>query len=329
MVIFISTFGGLYRMSVKVIGDSSMDLSPSAQKRLGIPCIPFSIQFGQESKYDMSFENEEMFEYNKTHKEICRSSAVNVGECMAFFEENQKDGSDLLYFSISSKLSSGYQNASIAAQGNPSIHIYDSQSMSLGIAMQALKAKELADEGKSIEEILPIVDEYRKNTCASLIVQDLSFFARGGRISRAAALGAGLLKIHPILMMNNGTLGVFKKLIGSSTTKLAKKYVHAILDGYNDIDYSMALVGYTSARDQGVDDIIEELKAAGFERVEETKTNSTNAVHGGPLVYGIAFVTSNEPLKMRKRYLLENKLHAHSSISHVKAEIKEREKQDK
>ena len=312
-------------MAVKVVGDSSMDLSPEAQKRLGIPCIPFSIQFGQESKYDMSFENEEMFEYNKTHKEICRSSAVNVGECMKFFEENRQGDDELIYFSISSKLSSGYQNATIAKQDNDKITIYDSQSMSLGIAMQALKAKELAEEGKTVKEILPILDEYRKNTCASLIVQDLSYFARGGRISRVAALGAGLLKIHPILMMNDGLLGVYKKLIGSTTTKLAKKYVHAVVDDYTDIDYSLALVGYTSKRDQGVDDIVNELKTIGFKRVEVTKTNATNAVHGGPLVYGIAFITSNEPLKMRKRYFVENKLHAHASISHVKAEIKENE----
>lgn len=314
-------------MAVKILGDTTMDLSLEMQKELGITCVPFSIEFGEESKHDTTFTNEEMFEYNNTHKEICHSSAVNVGELMEFFKEQSKDGSDLLYISISSKLSCGYQNAVIAKEDNPHIYAYDTESFSLGIALIALKAKELADNGKSIPEIIPIIDEYKKNTCATLMVDDLSFFARGGRISKVAALGANILKIKPILSISNGTMSILKKLIGSSTKKLAKKYVQTVLANYSDIDYSLALVGHTSEKDEGVDEIVSELKAAGFEKVIVSKTNSTNAVHGGPNVYGIAFTTSTEPKKkLLDLYMIENMLNSSASQSTIKKQANKNQK---
>ncbi len=285
-------------MSVKIVGDSTMDLSAKLQDELGIHCVPFSIQFGETSKKDGSFPNEEMYEYNRTHKDICLSSAVNVGEAMEFFEKEGKDGDDILYFSISSKLSSGFQNASIAKEDNPHIEIFDSQSASLGIALQALKAKEMADEGKTLKEIVDVMEQYRHNTNVSLIVDDLSFFARGGRISKASALGAGLLKFHPILTMKDGTFSVYKKLMGK-IQKLGAKYAETVTEGFENIDYSLALVGYTSERDSTVDDIVNALKAKGFKKVVETKTNSTNAVHSGPNTYGIAYTSSIKPSKYR------------------------------
>lgn len=285
-------------MSIKIVGDTTMDLSKEAQEKLGIKCVPFTIEFGEEAKKDGTFPNEEMFEYNKTHKEICRSSAVNVGEADEFFKEQMKDGDELIYFSISSKLSSGYQNASIARDDNEHIYVFDSESASLGIALQALKAKEMAEEGKSMKEIVEVLEQYRHNTNVSLIVDDLSFFAKGGRISKASALGAGLLKFHPILTMKDGCFSVLKKLVGK-IQKLGTKYVDTILEGYDDIDYSLALVGYTSERDSTVDDIVNELKAKGFKEVIETKTNSTNAVHSGPNTYGIAYISSMKPGKYR------------------------------
>lgn len=285
-------------MSVKIIGDSTMDLRKNVQEELGIPCVPFTIEFGGETKADGSFPNEEMYEYNKTHKELCRTSAVNVGEAMEFFKEQGKNGDDLLYLSISSKLSSGYQNASIAREDNEHIYVFDSQSASLGIALQALKAKEMAEEGKTLAEIVDVLEQYRLNTNVSLIVDDLTFLSKGGRISKAAAIGAGLLKFHPILTMKDGTFSILKKLVGK-IQKLGAKYVDTVLDGYEDIDYSLALVGYTSERDSTVDDIINELKAKGFKRVLETKTNSTNAVHSGPNTYGVAYICSMKPGKYR------------------------------
>lgn len=285
-------------MSIKVVGDSTMDLTKEKQEEFGISCVPFSIEFGEESKKDGSFPNEEMFEYNKTHKEICKSSAVNVGEAMEFFEELRKNGDDVIYFSISSKLSSGYQNASIAKEEDEHIYVFDSQSASLGIALQAFKAKEMADEGKSMKEIIDVLEQYRHNTNVSLIVDDLTFMAKGGRISKAAALGAGLLKFHPILTMKDGCFSVLKKLMGK-IQKLGSKYVESVLEGYEDVDYSLAFVGYTSERDSTVDDIVNSLKEKGFQKVIETKTNSTNAVHSGPNTYGIAFISSNKPRKYR------------------------------
>lgn len=309
-------------MSIIIVGDSTMDLSNEVQKKLCIPCVPFSVEFGMESKRDTTFQNEEMYEYNKTHKDICRSSAVNVGECIDFFKANKKDEDEMIYFSISSKLSSGLQNATIAKGDDDKITIYDSKSFSLGIALLAIKAKALAEKGMAVKDIIPIIDEYRENVNASLIVQDLSYMARGGRISKATAIGAGLLKIHPILSTKDGTFIVVKKLIGATTKKLARKYVDSILEGVNDIDYSLALVGYTSERDEGVDDIIDELKNKGFEKVLETKTNSTNAVHSGPNAYGVAFIASTKPKKL-DIHMISTILNKRASISHVEKEIKE------
>ena len=257
-------------MKIKIVGDTSMDLSPAAQKELGIPCVPFSIQFGETSKKDTTFENEELYAYNETHKQIAQTSAVNVGEAVEFFQKQKEDADQLFYVSISSKLSSGVQNASIAAEEVGGVTVYDSESFSLGIALLAFKAKELADAGESDPQaIKAALDE-----CSKL----LSF-------------GANLLKIHPVLICKDGTLQVLKKFRGPMK-KLGKKYVDETLACFSEIDKSVVLVGYTSEKDAMVDDAVQALKDAGFEKVYVTKTNSTNACHSGPNSIGFAFLNS-------------------------------------
>ena len=298
-------------MKIKIVGDTSMDLSPAAQKELGISCVPFSIQFGETSKKDTTFENEELYAYNDTHKQIAQTSAVNVGEAVEFFQKQKEDADQLFYVSISSKLSSGVQNASIAAQEVGGVTVYDSESFSLGIALLAFKAKEMADAGESDPQVIKAaLDEYRQHVVAQLLIDDLSFMARGGRCSKLLSFGANLLKIHPVLICKDGTLQVLKKFRGPMK-KLGKKYVDETLACFPEIDKSVVLVGYTSEKDRMVDDAVQALKDAGFEKVYVTKTNSTNACHSGPNSIGFAFLNSAKTKEKHEALLtrIKNKFH--------------------
>jgi len=282
-------------MSIKILGDSTMDLSPELQKELSIPCVPFHINFGDVTKDDMSFPNEEMYAYFKKTGKLTQTSAVNVGEAKAFLEEHVKEGDEAYYLSISSDLSSGFQNVSLAAQElGDHIHVIDSRSFSLGIGLQALHLQVLVESGVTDKEtLLKEIETYKDHVTASLTVEDLSFFAKGGRCSKLTAFGANLLKIRPTLMIKDGKFTVFAKMRGNMD-KLGRKYAETVLPAFGDIDYSLALIGYTSDYSQGVKDLEQALKDAGFQRVVVTKTNSTNATHSGPNSYGFAFASGPE-----------------------------------
>ena len=216
-------------MSIKILGDSTMDLSPELQKELSIPCVPFHINFGDVTKDDMSFPNEEMYAYFKKTGKLTQTSAVNVGEAKAFLEEHVKEGDEAYYLSISSDLSSGFQNVSLAAQEmGDHIHVIDSRSFSLGIGLQALHLQALVESGVTDKEtLLKEIQTYKDHVTASLTVEDLSFFAKGGRCSKLTAFGANLLKIRPTLMIKDG------KFIGKGFEVVLSKENAALTKGHD------------------------------------------------------------------------------------------------
>ncbi len=182
-------------MRIKITSDSTCDLSNELIEKNNIRIIPLSITYGAEAYKDgVDITPDDIFRRVESGGGIGSTAAVNVQEYVDIFTELLKDYDAIIHFTISSDMSSCYQNACIAAQNLSNVYVIDSLNLSTGIGHLVLDAAELAGEGKQPEEIVRIIENKREKLDVSFVISTLEYLSKGGRCSAVAAFGANLLK---------------------------------------------------------------------------------------------------------------------------------------
>ena len=186
-------------------------------------------------------------------------------------------------------MSSCYQNACLAAQEVGGVYVVDSRSLSSGIALLALDAAEMAEEGKTAEEIFRALEEKKHRLDVSFVLETLEYLSRGGRCSSLAAFGANLMQIRPCIEVKAGKMGVGKKYRGQ-LTRCMLKYIRERLADADTLD--LKRIFYT---DSGLDEEtyrqIEETirECAPFAEIIHGDAGCTISNHCGPHCMGILF----------------------------------------
>jgi DegV family protein with EDD domain len=159
------------------------------------------------------------------------TSQVNIDEYFDYFEPFLAQGKDILHVCLSSGLSGSYNSARIAASDlrekypERKIYIVDSLAASSGFGLIIDKLADLRDEGKDIDFIYNWVEENKLKMHLWFFSTDLTFYVKGGRISKAAGLFGTALKLCPLLNMDaNG------KLIARSKIRGKAKVIEAIVE---------------------------------------------------------------------------------------------------
>lgn len=278
---------------IAISAETTIDLPKEDLEKYNIHVLPFHVLMGEKEGYDNEFTNEDLFQYTKKTGKLCRTSACNVEELEKHFAALFEEGyTQIIHFSISDKLSSGYKNAVQAAHGNPNIVVIDTHVASSGIFLLVRVAYEALEKGLSLLEIEKNVLEARdKNLQTSLIVSSLDFLYRGGRCSKLAALGANLLKIKPAVVCDeNGSLQMKKKFRGN-VDRCVRFYVDWLLETYPNIDKRFGYLDYTVMDPK----ILEEtkrylLEEKGFQEIGVYRVSATIGVHTGPDAMGFQFL---------------------------------------
>ena len=148
-----------------------------------------------------------------------KTSQVSVGDYETHFEKYLSAGRDVLHVTLSSGISSTYNSACIArdqlAEKYPDrkVIVVDSLAASSGSALLMDKLAELRDSGMGIDELSAWAEEHKNEVQHWFFSSDLTFFVRGGRISKAAGLVGGMLKICPVMdVAPDGSLAVKEKI---------------------------------------------------------------------------------------------------------------------
>lgn len=134
-----------------------------------------------------------------------KTSQVNAGEFEDYFESFLKEGKDILHLCISSGVSGTYNSANIAKQElmerypDRKILLVDSLGGSSGSGMMIEKLADLRDEGKTMEELFDWIEEHKLELQHWLFSTDLTFFVKGGRISKTSGFVGNLLNICPLI----------------------------------------------------------------------------------------------------------------------------------
>ena len=278
-------------MRVKIISDSTCDLSPELLERYDIAITPLCvIKDGKEFHDGVDITPADIFAHVDGGGELCSTAAVSQFEYTQMFTRYAKEYDEVVQINIGSNFSCCYQNACLAAQKFDNVFVVDSENLSTGQGLLVVAAAKLAQQGVSGIEIAERVRALVPKVEASFLIERLDYMRKGGRCSTVAALGANLLKLKPCIEVREGKMSVCKKYRGSFE-KCIRQYVKERLDGRTDIAGDIAFITHPACQKNVVDAAMEEAARYGaFDEVIETRAGCTVSCHCGPDTLGILFV---------------------------------------
>ena len=280
-------------MSKKVLitRDSTSDLPVELLEKLNIKTIPLGITLGDKNYRDgVDIDPDFIYKYHEEHGVLPKTSAANISEMIDFFTPFVEEGYAIVHFTISSNMSSTYQNSLLAAEEFEDVYVVDTANLSTGEALLILRAAELAEEGKSAKEIHEQITALVPYVDASFVIDNLEYLHKGGRCSALAALGANLLKLKPCIQVKDGGMGVCKKYRGKYMQTL-EEYVKDRLSDYSDIDLSRVFITHAGCDDEIVQNVYELVKAsAPFKEIIISRAGCTVSSHCGKNTLGVLFI---------------------------------------
>lgn len=198
-------------MSFEIVTDSSANLPQALIKEHNIHVLSLSYYIDEEEfcSYVPGEENDLSYFYEKLHgKSHIRTSLVNTEDASIKMEELLQGKKDILYIGFSSGLSGTFQSVSLACNDlkekypDAKIICVDTLSATMGQGLLVYYACMKRKEGQSIEEIAGWIEENKLKMCHEVMVEDLFFLKRGGRISAAAAVFGTALSVKPLIRVN-------------------------------------------------------------------------------------------------------------------------------
>ena len=202
-------------MRIKITADSTCDLSEELLAQWDIALMPMHILMGEDSYLDgVTIHPADVFAYVNAGGKMPKSAAANLVEYTEFFEPFAKECDAVIHISVSSKLSSCFQNAKLAAGEFENVYVVDSQNICTGQGYLVLKAAKWAADGLPPRSITMRLQSLAKRVELSFVLDRLDFMAKSGRCSGVLAFGANLLGIKPALEVIDGELKVVKKYRG-------------------------------------------------------------------------------------------------------------------
>lgn len=280
-------------MKIAISAESTIDLTKELIEKYEIKTTPFSIQLGAKSGLDGEITTQEIIDFVNQNGTLPKTSAVNEFQYTEHFERLLREYDAVIHFSLSSELSLACTNAKRAASQLKNVYVVDTRSLSTGIALLAIYAKNLSDEGLSAKEIYEKASNRVQYVQASFELKRLDYLYKGGRCSGLTLFGANLLKIRPQIIVENGKMVPGKKYRGNFA-HVVKNYCQDVLDNFNTPDLSIAFVTYTTASDEILSIAINALKDRGFKNVYVTRAGGTITSHCGEDCLGVLYINDGE-----------------------------------
>ena len=290
VVIGLCEIGAVKMSNVKVICDSTCDLTGELYRKYNVDVVPLGVSLGDDFRRDgVDITAHELFDYVETSGTLPKTSAISVGEYTEKFESIVEQGMEIVHISLSSELSASYQNACIAAETVGGVYVVDSRNLSSGSGHLVMLACEMAQADMSAREIAAALDEAKTRLDVSFVLQTLEFLHKGGRCSGVAAFGANLMKLRPEIEVCDGRMQVGKKYRGSMENSVLA-YVRGRLEGRTDIRHDRIFITHSGVPEDILAKVVALVKELQpFNEVIETTAGCTISSHCGPGCLGVLF----------------------------------------
>ena len=282
-------------MKIAISAESTVDLPKELLKEYDIHTIPYTIIMNGQEYFDGEIAPEEIFSKVEETKELPKTSAINATQYEEYFTSLLKDYDAVVHFALSSEISSSCKNAVLASEKLENVYVCDSKSLSTGIALLAIYARKLANDGFSAKEVYEKTNARVPYVQASFVLKKLEYLYKGGRCSALSYFGANLLHIRPQIIFKNGKMGPYKKYRGNMD-KVVKNYCKDTLEEFNTPDLSVGFVTYTTATPEMIKEAKQSLLDKGFKTIYETKAGATISSHCGENTLGILYINDGDKI---------------------------------
>ena len=278
-------------MKIKILSDSTCDLSPALLEKHSITLVPLTvIKNDQQFKDGVDITPAHIFAHVAAGGKLCTTAANSVGEYEQQFQRFAGEFDGVIHINIGSGFSSCYQNACLAAENFDNVRVIDSQNLSTGQGLVVLEACRLAAECDNLDEIAEKLHAFTSRVEASFLLDRLDYMAKGGRCSAATALGANLLNLKPCIEVKDGKMVVVKKYRGQYA-KCLTNYVKDRLADREDLTRETLFVTHTPVTSECYSAVMDAVSQYGhFENTYETEAGCTVSCHCGPGTLGVLFV---------------------------------------
>ena len=206
---------------VKIVVDSTADIPAETREKLGIEMVPLQVLFGEQAYLDgITIGPHDFYDKLASAPALPTTSQPSPVEFHTMYERLLQDnpGVHIISLHLSSKVSGTYQSATIGRSmldSEDDVTVIDTASASYGFGALAIRAAEMALEGRGYADIMAEIDRIRQELRLYFLVDTLEYLQRGGRIGKAAALFGSILNIKPILTLEAGTVAPVDKVRGS------------------------------------------------------------------------------------------------------------------
>lgn len=294
-------------MNYKIVTDSTCELTADLVKQLDIHILPVIVTLGDKQFLDnVDITSKQVFEDMKKG-EIYKTSQIPLNTYIDVFSHYAKENIPLINVVMSSGISSSYETSKIAVNmvkeeyKDARIYTIDSKccSVEMGIAVKYMAMA--AQNGKSYEEILKVLEFCKTNTGVLFTVSDLKYLSRGGRLSKASAFIGNMLNIKPILSVTeDGRLEVIDKVRSS------KKVFQYIVDKVRsdipneELEKAEMIISYADNEEIAIGMKQEIVNSVGMERdkVSLQDIGPCIGVHTGPDSLYVFYLKRHLPLEM-------------------------------
>lgn len=280
-------------MKIALSAESTIDLPHHLLQKYDIHTTPFTILLGDETKLDGEVPVSEIIDFvNKTGK-LPKTSAVNQFQYKEHWDKLLEDYDAVIHICLSSEISVACHNAKTCAQDYDNVYVIDSRSLSTGIALLAIYASKLIQQGLEPKEIVEKVTARIPSLQVSFILERLDYLHKGGRCSALSLFGANLLKLRIQILVKDGKMGPANKYRGNMN-RCILNYVNDTLATFNTPDLSEVFITSTTASEEQIESVKAILQEHGFKNVMVTNAGGTITSHCGENCLGILYLNDGE-----------------------------------
>ena len=277
-------------MAVRVVTDSTADLSKEQAQELGICVVPLTVQFGEEVYRDgVDLGSAEFFAKLAASKVTPTTAAPPSGLFEESYRQLLRDGADgILALLISSTLSGTYNSAVVGADALKDqpvpIEVVDTRSVSGGLGLAAMAAARAALLGKSLAECKAVAEDVLSRMNIYAVLDTLEFLQRGGRIGKARQLLGTLLNVKPMLTVKGGAVLPLENV---RTRSKAHERIAQLLEKLGSIE----IVGIAESDEEIGQQLTKTIRTVYAGPIEHFRLGPVVGTHTGPGTSAVCAVT--------------------------------------
>ena len=279
---------------VKIISDSTCDLSPELIAKYDIDILPLHILLGEDEYEDgRNITPQQIYDWSDTHKTTPKTSAPSLAEAIELFRPYIEEKREIVCFSISGSMSTSGNVMRLAAEeleASDLVTVIDSANLSTGIGLLVIEAAIMAEKGQSAAESVATIEVLKPKVRASFVVDTLTYLYRGGRCNAVSAMAGGVLRLHPKIVVENGAMDASKKYRGKINSVIMS-YVKDMEEDLKSARPERVFITHSGCDRDTVNAVRSYLESFGiFHEILETRAGGVVSSHCGPGTLGVLFI---------------------------------------